>query len=225
MMMRRTLALRIGYSEAIPAYERNLFDALMKHERFDVFDYIVDQIWNIATNPQRSCGLAPYIQYMIEEVAHEKFDKDATHELLRLVILKDPRTHHTASPPPAVAPTRTTHSSGASSSSSQNSGFRKMFRGIFSMCHCTDQRMDVMEQQMQIVHRNQEIIHSQRDEPLLEFPDVSVYPPVDNPYASLTPAELAAFSICPSHASADYDNDDEEEEEAANDDKETEDDE
>jgi hypothetical protein len=69
-MMMRTLAPRIGNSDAIPAYERNLLDALMKYEQFDVFDYIVDEIWNIATNPQRSCGFAPYIQCMIEVVAH-----------------------------------------------------------------------------------------------------------------------------------------------------------
>jgi hypothetical protein len=72
-MMRKTLALRVGYSEAIPAYERNLLDALMKPVCFDVFEYIVDEIWNIATNPLRSCGFAPYIQHMIEVVAHEKF--------------------------------------------------------------------------------------------------------------------------------------------------------
>jgi hypothetical protein len=36
-MMRRTLAPRIGDSNVILAYERNLLDALMKHERFDVF--------------------------------------------------------------------------------------------------------------------------------------------------------------------------------------------
>jgi hypothetical protein len=49
-MMRKTLAPRIGYSEAIPAYERNLLDALMKPVRFNIFEYIVDDIWNIATN-------------------------------------------------------------------------------------------------------------------------------------------------------------------------------
>jgi hypothetical protein len=55
-IMRKTLAPRIGYSEAIPAYERNLLDALMKHEPFE---YIVDEIWDIATNPLRSCEFAP----------------------------------------------------------------------------------------------------------------------------------------------------------------------
>jgi hypothetical protein len=74
--MRRTLAPRIGDSDAILAYERNLLDALMKFEWFDVFDYIIDEIWNIAINPQRSCGFAPYIMCLIEVVAHERFYKD-----------------------------------------------------------------------------------------------------------------------------------------------------
>jgi hypothetical protein len=43
-MMRRTLTPRIGNSNAIPAYEQNLLDVLMKHEQFDVFDYMVDDI-------------------------------------------------------------------------------------------------------------------------------------------------------------------------------------
>jgi hypothetical protein len=50
-MMRKTLAMRIGYSKAIPTYERNLLDALIKNVRFDVFEYVIDEIWNITTNP------------------------------------------------------------------------------------------------------------------------------------------------------------------------------
>jgi hypothetical protein len=68
-IMGKTLAPRIGYSEAIPTYERNLLDALMNPVRFDIFKYIMDEIWNIATNPLRSCDFAPYIQYIIETVA------------------------------------------------------------------------------------------------------------------------------------------------------------
>jgi hypothetical protein len=77
---------------------------------------------------------------------------------------------------------------------------------------------------MEIVHRNQEIIHSQRDEPLLEFPDVPVYPPIANPYASLTPTELATFGVGPSYAHASSD-DDNENKEVTNDDEEAKDDE
>jgi hypothetical protein len=79
--------------------------------------------------------------------------------------------------------------------------------------------MDVMEQRLEIAHHNQEIIHSQWDDPLPEFLNVTVYPPVPNPYASMTPAELAAIGIGPSHAPADSDDDDDDDEEAANDDK------
>jgi hypothetical protein len=68
-IMRKTLSPMIGYSEAIPAYERNLLDALMKLVRFNVFEYIVDEIWNIATDPLRSCSFATYIQFMIDSVA------------------------------------------------------------------------------------------------------------------------------------------------------------
>jgi hypothetical protein len=82
--------------------------------------------------------------------------------------------------------------------------------------------LDVIEQHMEIVRRNQDIIHRQRDEPLLEFSDMPVYPPITDPYASLTPAELAAFSVGPSYAPAGGENDDEQEE-ATNDDEETED--
>jgi hypothetical protein len=56
-------------------------------------------------------------------------------------------------------------------------------------------------------------------EPLKEFPDILVFPPIPDSYASLTPAELAAFGIGPAHVSDDDD------EEQADDDEETEDDE
>jgi hypothetical protein len=137
-MMRRTLAPRIGDLNTIPAYEWNLLDALMKYERFDVFDYIVNEIWNIVINPQRSYEFAPYIMCMIEVVAHERFYNDVAHEPLCPTVPKDPRSHRTSPPPPIVAPTRTTHSDGASSSSSSNSGFLKIFRGIFAMYHRTN---------------------------------------------------------------------------------------
>jgi hypothetical protein len=63
------------------------------------------------------------------------------------------------------------------------------------------------------VRRNQEIIHSQRDEPLQEFPNVPVFPPVLDPYGSLTPAELAAFGIGPTHISSDDDDEETEDDE------------
>jgi hypothetical protein len=154
-MMRRTLAPRIGYSEAIPTYERNLLDALMKSVHIDVFEYIVDEICNIATNPLRSCGFALYIQFMIESVAHEKFYKDVHHDSLRPTVPKDPRASRAGSSVvPIAAPSRTTHSGGAPSAPATNSGILKMFQGIFATCRCTDQRLDVVDQRPQIVRHN-----------------------------------------------------------------------
>jgi hypothetical protein len=109
-MMRRTLAPKIRYSKVILAYERNLLDAPMKLVHFDVFEYIVDEIWNIGTNPLRSCGFVPYIQFMIESVAKEKFYKDVHHDSLCPAVPKDPRASHAGS---AAAPSRTTRSGGA----------------------------------------------------------------------------------------------------------------
>jgi hypothetical protein len=220
-MMRKTLILRIGYSEVIPVYERNLLDALMKLVRFDVFEYIVDEIWNIATNPFRSCGFAPYIQLMIVSVVQEKFYKDVCHDSLRPAVPKDPRASCVGSSiAPAAAPSHTTHSSGAPSTHAPNSDILKMLRGIFATWQCTDKCLDVMDQCLQIVWCNQEIIHSKRDEPLQEFPDVPVFPPILDPYGSLTHAELADFGIGLARVSSDDDD-----EAQADDDEETEDEE
>jgi hypothetical protein len=216
-MMRRTLVSRIGYSEVIPAYEKNLLDALMKPVYFDVFEYIVNEIWNIATNPLRSCGFAPYIQFMIEFVAQEKFYKNVRHDSLHSAVPKDPRASLVGS---VAAPSRSISSGGAPSAPATNSDILKMLRGIFVTYRRTDQRLDVMDQRIQIVRRNQEIIHSQQDELLQEFPNVTVFPPVPDPYGSLTPVELAAFGIGPAPVSSDDDD-----EAQADNDEETEDDE
>jgi hypothetical protein len=216
-MMRRTLTPRIGYSEVIPIYERNLLDALMKLEHFNVFEYIMDEIWNIGINSLRSCVFTPYIQFMIESVAQEKFYNDVRHDSLRPAVPKDPRAFRASS---SAAPSHTTRSGGAPSSLATNSGILKMLQDIFATCWRTDQCLDVMDQHIQIVWCNQEIIHSQWDELLQEFSDVPVFPPVPDPYGSLIPAELAAFGIDPAHVSSD--NDDETQ---ADSDEETEDDE
>jgi hypothetical protein len=150
-MMRRTLALRISYLEVIPAYERNLLDALMKPVRFDIFKYILNEIWNIATNPLISCGFTPYIQFMIESVAQEKFYKDVCHDSFHPAVPKDPRASRAGSSATHAAAPCTTRSGGASSAPAPNSSILKMLRCIFATCQCTDQHLDVMDQRLQIM--------------------------------------------------------------------------
>jgi hypothetical protein len=145
-IMKKTLAPRISYSDVVPTYERNLLDALMKLVRIDVFEYIMNEIWNIATNPLRSCDFAPYIQFMIESVAQEKFYKDVRHDSLRSAVPNDPMASHAgSSTAPTTAPSRTTRSGGAPSTPAPNSGILKILRGIFAICWRIDQRLDVMD--------------------------------------------------------------------------------
>jgi hypothetical protein len=133
---------------------------------------------------------------------------------------KDPRASRAySSAAPTAAPSRTTRSGGAPFAPAPNFSILKMLWDIFATCRCTDQHLDVMDQHLQIVRCNQEIIHSQRAEPLQEFPNVPVFPPIPDPYGLLTPAELAAFSIGPTRVSSDDDD------EALADDEETNDDE
>jgi hypothetical protein len=158
---------------------------------------------------------------MIESVAHAKFYRDVRHDSLRPIVPKDPRASHVGSfAALAAAPSRTTCSGGVPSAPTTNSVILKMIRGIFAICWRTDQRLDVMDQRLQIARCNQEIIHSQWGEPLQVFPDVPVFPPVPDPYGSLTLAKLVVFDIGSAHLS--FDDDDEAQ---ADDDEETEDDE
>jgi hypothetical protein len=85
-------------------------DALMKPMRFDVFEYIVDEISNITTNLLKSCGFAPYIEHMIYVVTKEKFYKDLELEPLHPIVPKDLRTHHASSLSyPIFMPKQSTH--------------------------------------------------------------------------------------------------------------------
>jgi hypothetical protein len=152
---------------------------------------------------------------MIKSVTHEKFYKDVCYDSLRLAVSKDPRASRAGS---STAP-HTTHSGGAPSAPAPNFSIIKMLQGIFATCRRTDQHLDVMDQRIQIVRCNQEIIHTQRDESL-QFSDVPIFPPVPDPYGSLTPAKLAAFGIDPTRVSLDDDDDAQDD-----DDEETEDDE
>jgi hypothetical protein len=81
------------------------------------------------------------------------------HDSLRPAVPKDPRASHVGSSAapartthsggapsaPAAAPSHMTHSGGAPSAPATNSGTLKMLQGIFTICRCTDQCLDVMD--------------------------------------------------------------------------------
>jgi hypothetical protein len=68
-VIRKTLAPKHGDSSRVPQFERNLFKAITKKTKFNVFDFILQEIWNIAISNNRSCAYAPYIMALIETVS------------------------------------------------------------------------------------------------------------------------------------------------------------
>jgi hypothetical protein len=99
-MLRVTLALRIGDSSTIPSYERNLIDAIKKQESFFIFDYILQEIWNVAVTPSWACAYAPFIMFFIKHVIGKTFVKDVSHPDLHPQLPASANRFHRAPPPP-----------------------------------------------------------------------------------------------------------------------------
>jgi hypothetical protein len=60
-LLRKTLSLREGDSSRVPQYERNILHAISEEERFNVFDFIFQEILSVVVSNNRSCAYAPYI--------------------------------------------------------------------------------------------------------------------------------------------------------------------
>jgi hypothetical protein len=77
----------------------------------------------------------------------------------------------------------------------------KHFKGLISMCQCTNRHLDVIEQKLDANAYNHRLIHSklQIEKPLKEVSEVEdLLEPID-PFAFLTPYELNYFKMGDSH--------------------------
>jgi hypothetical protein len=201
-----TLAPRIGDSSACPQYERNLIQYYVQKKRFSVFDYMLQEIISISRTALHSCGYAPQIMMIIEKVSGIEFLKD--HEITDLkpqflaapIITKDV--------PSTSAPPQSTHSSSAAppsapSSSSSSGGVLNVLKGMFAWCRDTRQRQDVLLRNQR--HQNEKLGIDKC--PLL------VPPLDDDPFTSLSAADLAAMEAADDDAEGgfgrEYDEDEE----------------
>jgi hypothetical protein len=57
---------------------------------FSVIDYIWEEIKDISLNPQKNCGFASYLIFIIEDVTNRSFPKDGFHMPLRTTPTKKP---------------------------------------------------------------------------------------------------------------------------------------
>jgi hypothetical protein len=81
-LFRKTICPRDGDPTNISHYAKNLLANLRDGAPpFSVIDYIWEEIKGISLNPQKNCGFAPYLMFLIENVTGRSFPKEGNVEL------------------------------------------------------------------------------------------------------------------------------------------------
>jgi hypothetical protein len=168
IIFRKTTCPRDGDPTNISHYAKNLLANMRDGApSFSVIDYIWEEIKGISLNPQKNCGFAPYLMFIIEDVTNRSFPKDGFHMLLRTTPTKKPLiplAQITSPPRPDSTPqqqqqieipirpvgtTGHTGLGGQGQSSSRHhekfsSPIKKMFGLLFGMCrshHAVETRL------------------------------------------------------------------------------------
>jgi hypothetical protein len=194
------LATHIGDVTACPQYERNLVLFYVEKRSLCAFDYILREIINISVSPLQSCRYAPQIMMMIEKVSDLTFVKD--------VFIIDMKPQATTEPTiskdvPSTSAAPTVRFSTTPSSSSGDSSLLRLLKSMFRMCRDTRQRQDILLSNQHL--QNEKINIDEID----DFPLVE--PPLDDdPFASLTLADLVAMGAALGSSTTSDDDDDNE---------------
>jgi hypothetical protein len=178
-----------------------LLKAISEKTKFNAFDFIIQEMWNIAISNNRSCDYAPYIMALVEAVSKRTFLKDVEHIPLR------PKKQYNSLPPsatsvPSAAATSSSDEQRAaafssSSSSSGRSAFFKHFKDLFSMCQSNKQSMDVVREHQEVPLENQRNLYQkmQVEQPFNEFSPVEALSELPDPFASLTAIEMVFLGM------------------------------
>ncbi|GJM91716.1 hypothetical protein PR202_ga08122 [Eleusine coracana subsp. coracana] len=157
---RSTLAPRGGNFDRIPAFQRDILHWVHGNRKFDVFDYVYQEMWDISISPKRGCGYAPHIMFIIEKVSGLTFNKDMKHLSLKPQIPSNwtpdttsgqffgaaqPPSSAAPPQPPRAAPQGTGSSHVPPPPRSKRSGIMKMFKSLMSLCRSINQRLNVIE--------------------------------------------------------------------------------
>jgi hypothetical protein len=195
-MLRVTLASWIEDASSIPSYERNLIDAIKKQEPFNIFDYILQEIWNVAVTPSQACAYAPFIMSFIEHVFGLSFVKDVHHMDLKPQLPSSTNLFRQTPPPPPSTTSALSSSYGPGSSKGCSDIFM-LFKGLVSMCQRTNLHLDIIQKKLDANAYKHRLIHSkmQIKEPLREVLTVEILSEPIDPFAFLTPDELNYFEM------------------------------
>jgi hypothetical protein len=190
-VFRKTLAHREGDSSRVRQFERNLLKAITEKTKFNAFDFILQEIWDIAISNNHSCAYAPYNMALIEAVSKRTFVKDVERTPLC------PKKQFSSLPPSAPASSAAPTSSDEPCPSSGRSTFFKLFKGLFSICQLNKQEMDVFCVHQEVLLENQRNLHQkmQVEQPFIEFPPLSPPAQLLDTFASLTAAEMVYLNM------------------------------
>jgi hypothetical protein len=124
-VIRKTLTPREGDSSRVPQFEMNLLKVITEKTKFNAFDFIIQEMWNIAISNNHSCAYAPYIMVLVEAISKRTFVKDVDH-----IPLHPKKRYNLLHPSVASVPSATTSSSSDEprSSSSGRSDFSSSSR-------------------------------------------------------------------------------------------------
>jgi hypothetical protein len=90
-LFRKTICPRDGDPTNISQFAKNLLANMRDGaSSFSVIDFIWEEIKGISMNPQKTCGFAPYLMFMIEYVTNRSFPKDEFHMPIRPIPSKEP---------------------------------------------------------------------------------------------------------------------------------------
>jgi hypothetical protein len=106
-LFRKTICPRDGDPTNISHYAKNLLANMRDGApTFSVIGYIWEEIKGISFNPQKNCGIAPYLMFIIEDVTNRSFPKNEFQMPLRTTPTKKPFIPPAqASSPPRADPT------------------------------------------------------------------------------------------------------------------------
>jgi hypothetical protein len=106
-LFRKTICPRDRDPTNNSQYDKNLLANMRDGApAFSVIDYIWEEIKDISLNPQKNCGFAHYLMFIIEDVTNRSFPKDGVHMPLRTTPTKKPLIPPAqASSPPRAGPT------------------------------------------------------------------------------------------------------------------------
>jgi hypothetical protein len=177
-VIRKTLAPREGDSSRVPQFERNLLKAITEKTKFNAFDFIIQEMLNIAIANTQSCACAPYIMALIETVSKRTFVKDVEHTP------PCPKKQFSSLPPsavlipPAASTSSDEHCAATTSSSSGRLALFKMFKSLFSISQSNNQELAVSHEHQEVLLENQQNIHQkmQVEQRFVEFHPVEAPP-------------------------------------------------